>query len=119
LGKAILSGMALGDVAGIVNEYGLKASTAKTITDRDRFLEEILRTRTQGFALDDEENERGVRCVAAPILDHRDLPTVAVSISAPVLRIPMSKVPLYGQRVRETAEVISRTLGYGRLRREE
>jgi IclR family KDG regulon transcriptional repressor len=115
LGKAILSGMSSAEVQQLVAQCGLPAITTNTITDPERFLEEINRTRERGFALDDEENEIGVRCVAAPIFDHTSQAVAAVSVSAPIQRIPMPEVPRYGARIKETAKAISGKLGYGFL----
>lgn len=113
LGKAILSRMTQADVEEIAAEAGLPAVTAKAITDLDQLLEELDRVRNQGFALDDEENEEGVRCIAAPILDHTGRPAAAVSVSAPAQRLPVARVPVYGARVKAAADAISHSLGYG------
>ena len=112
LGKAILSGMPQGKVEEFIAQYGLPAFTANSITDCAQFLQEMDRVREQGFAVDNEENEAGVRCVAAPIFDHTGQPAAAVSISSPVLRFPLSEVPHYGQKVIEAANAISERLGY-------
>jgi IclR family KDG regulon transcriptional repressor len=113
LGKAILSCMPLKEVEELIAPYGLPAHTKNTITELAQFLQEIERTREQGFAVDDEEIEIGVRCVAAPIFDHTGQPAAAVSISSPVLRLSLSELPIYGQKVIEAAEAISAKLGYG------
>jgi DNA-binding IclR family transcriptional regulator len=113
LGKAILSGTDRAGVEKIAAEEGLPAVTTKAITDLEQLLEELGRVREQGFALDDEENEEGVRCVAAPILDHTGQPVAALSISAPAHRLPVSRVAIYGARVKEAADAISHSLGYG------
>jgi DNA-binding IclR family transcriptional regulator len=113
LGKAILAWSARSDVEQIAADVGLPAATSKAITDLDQLLEELVRVREQGFALDDEENEVGVRCVAAPILNHVGQPVAAVSVSAPAHRLPVVRVPVYGARVKEAADAISLSLGYG------
>jgi len=112
LGKAILSGMPPREVEEFVARIGLPSATPNSITDRAQFLEEMDRAHAQGFAEDNEENEIGVRCVAAPIFDHSDRPVAAVSISSPVLRFPPSEVPQYGQKVIEAANAISTRLGH-------
>jgi IclR family KDG regulon transcriptional repressor len=112
LGKAILSGMAPDEVDGLIAEHGLPAVTVHSITDRAQFLEELARVREQGFAVDNQENEIGICCVAAPIFDHTDCPVSAVSVSSPILRLPLSDVPRYGQKVMEAANSISSRLGY-------
>lgn len=112
LGKAILSGMPQEQVRELIAQHSLPSVTAHSITDLAQFLEEMDRTREQGFAVDNEENEVGVRCVAAPIFDHSARPAAAVSVSSPVLRLPLAEVPRYGQKVVEAASAISARLGY-------
>jgi IclR family KDG regulon transcriptional repressor len=113
LGKALLSGLPLNKVEELIAQFGLSAVTPNSITDCAQFLQEMDRVREQGYALDNEENEIGVRCVAAPIFDHTDRPTAAVSVSSPVLRLPLSDVPRFGQKVMEAANAISARLGHG------
>lgn len=114
LGKAILSHFSNTEINDIIGRYGLPALTTNTITDDKQFLTELRKTKEQGYALDNEENELGGRCVAAPILDYTARPVAAVSISAPVQRLPLSKIPVYGSMVKETAAMISRQLGYSK-----
>jgi IclR family KDG regulon transcriptional repressor len=112
LGKAMLSGMPREEAKELIAQSALPSVTANTITDPAQLLREMDRTREQGFAVDNEENEIGVRCVAAPIFDHTGQPAAAISISAPLLRFPLSEVPRYGQKVIEAANAISAGLGY-------
>ena len=112
LGKAILSCYPPADVKGLVAAHGLPSVTPRTITDSSKFYAELDRVREQGYAVDDEENEIGGRCIAVPIFDHTGNVVAAVSISAPTARLPMSDVPQAGAMVRETAKAISRGLGY-------
>lgn len=112
LGKAILSCLSLEELQAFIQRYGLSPQTPRTITDPDTFLAELDRTRERGFAIDDEEYELGGCCVAAPVFNHTGKPTAAVSISAPAARLPLSEVPQAGAMVCQTAESISRSLGY-------
>jgi IclR family transcriptional regulator, KDG regulon repressor len=112
LGKAILSCWTVADVKTFVAAHGLPPITPQTITDPDRFYAELDKVREQGYAVDDEENEIGGRCIAVPIFDHMGKAVAAISISAPTARLPMSDVPQAGTMVRETAKAISRGLGY-------
>lgn len=112
LGKAILAALPLAEVKTFVATYGLPAVTPKTITDPERLYAELDRVREQGYAVDDEENEIGGRCVAVPIFDHTGSAIAAVSISAPTARLPLDDVPQAGAMVREIAKTISRNLGY-------
>ena len=112
LGKAILSCLPVAKVQAFVSQYGLPAMTPRTITDPDKFLAELEKTRELGYAVDDEENEIGGRCVAVPVFDHTGQPVAAASVSAPTARLPVSEFPQAGAMVRETAKSISRGLGY-------
>ena len=72
----------------------------------DEVAAEFPEIRARGYALDDEQNEAGLRCVGAAILDEKGRPRGAVSVSAPVYRFPPEKVEAYGQLVMEAARTI-------------
>ncbi len=86
VGKAILSALPDDGVERIVDQTGLPARTAHSITDKPRLLEELARAREAGYCLDEEEQELGVRCVAMPIRIS-DFAILAVSVSGPTLRM--------------------------------
>jgi DNA-binding IclR family transcriptional regulator len=112
LGKAIFACWPIAEVKAHVALQGLPEVTPHTITDPEKFFAELDRVREQGYAVDDEENEIGGRCIAVPVFDHMGKAIAAVSISAPTARLPLSDVPQAGAMVRETAKAISRGLGY-------
>ncbi len=112
LGKAILACYPIAHMQAFIKQHGLAAITPKTITDPEQFCAELEKTRERGYAIDDEENEVGGRCVAVPIFDHDSVAVAAVSISAPAARLPLDQVADAGNMVRETAKGISRNLGY-------
>lgn len=64
------------------NSSTMKALTENTILDKDRFFEVLDEIKARGYALDDEENEAGISCVALPIFDKNKVPTYAVSVSS-------------------------------------
>lgn len=67
---------------------------------------------TQGWALDLEENELGIRCVAAPVRDGRNLVVAAISVASAVPYMPDDRMAALGPMVRATAEAISKDLGW-------
>ena len=87
-----------------------KPLTDSTITDPDSFREELVRARTQGFAMDNGEIEAGLICVAAPIYDMNHKAVAAVSVSGPDYRMKEHQEVMI-REVRQTAEYISRLLG--------
>jgi IclR family acetate operon transcriptional repressor len=96
----------------ILRQHGLKRLTSKSITTAGELTAELKSIRDKGYALDNEENEEGVRCIGAPILDHSGRPFAAISISAPSFRLPMDKVPAVAGCVSRIARSLSEDLGY-------
>ena len=112
VGKAMLAFLPESAVARIIEQHGLPALTAKTITEVPVLQRELNRIRRQGFAIDDLENEEGIRCVGAAIFDHTGQPVAAVSVSGPAFRMTLERAEALGQAVRTTAQGISRQLGH-------
>ncbi|QHS17582.1 IclR family transcriptional regulator [Halopenitus persicus] len=84
-GKAILAHLPESRVHEILDDHGLPSRTSRTITDRERLLEELETVRDRGYARNDQEHMPGIRAVGAPILHDEDgtvLGTVSVSGSA-------------------------------------
>ena len=111
VGKALLAYQPP-EVVKQVIDAGLKRYTANTITDPDLLMEELAAIRQRGYAIDDEEIEVGLRCIAAPIRDHSGHVTTAISVAAPVQRMSKKNVQTTVPAVVASAEAISRRLGY-------
>lgn len=85
VGKQVLAQLPEDGVREIVARTGLPATTDRTITDLDALLAELERIREQGYAVDDGEQEIGVRCFAVPV---PGAPTPsALSVSGPAARV--------------------------------
>ena len=111
LGKAILAHSAT-DAVNTVIEAGLYPQTDRTITDPDTFLQELRAVRRRGYAVDDVENEEGIRCVAAPILDHRGTVLAGLSVAGPDYRLTTDDVTRVASVLRQHALALSRRFGY-------
>ena len=83
-GKVLLAGMTDMQVERLAERRGLDSFTQNTITQVPALLAEIGRVRQLGYALDDEECEEGVRCVAAPLFDYTDRLVAAISVFGPL-----------------------------------
>lgn len=90
----------------------LDALTPFTITEWSQLEEELSRIRQQGFAVDNEEQEIGARCVAAPIADHRHRIVAALGISAPTARLSLERAQDVGPVIIQAARRVSERLGY-------
>lgn len=110
LGKAILS--ALPEKEWLAHFIPNLQRTPKTITDPQRFQQEIACVAARGYALDLEENEPGIRCIAAPIRDGSGRGVAAVSISSAVIYMDNDRIAESIPWVVETAQRISRDLGW-------
>src|SRR5579863_7029863 len=86
-GKVMLAFSSPEVVEGILRRYGLSERTPHTITNTDHFRRELDQIRHQGYALDDQEHEEGVRCVAVPVRDESGQVVASLSISGPVTRL--------------------------------
>lgn len=114
MGKVIIAYLPQAETQVFLDQYPLSPVTRYTITERDRFEAELARIRKMGFSIDEEENEIGGRCVAAPIFNHDCQPVAALSISVPIQRLPREQIPAFGERIKEVAQAISEKLGYPR-----
>jgi IclR family KDG regulon transcriptional repressor len=113
VGKVLLASLSEERLINIVEDKGLPRRTEKTITDFKKLKKQLQRIREQGYGFDDEENEIGIKCVGAPIIDQRGKVLAAISISVPSIRINKAKLQTtLKNHVTETAMQISRKLGY-------
>lgn len=110
VGKALVAHLPKEEVEHILREHGLKKPTPKTITSVSRFLAELERVRREGYAMDDEENSLGVRCLGAPVLDSLGQVEASVGLSGTILQVNDSSLPRLAGLVKEAARKISRQL---------
>lgn len=92
----------------------LPAFTPRTITDPESLRLHLEQTRCQGYALDDEEYELGVRCVAAPIYDYRGKVVGAIGISGPAGRMSLERVAEFTMIVTQASTELSNRMSFKR-----
>lgn len=90
----------------------VKRFTEFTLVNEKDLKSDIEAIKDRGYAIDREENELGVICVAAPIYNHIGKIQYAISISTPKFRLDETKIELYGKAVEKTTKKISERLGY-------
>ncbi|QAS53585.1 IclR family transcriptional regulator [Halobacillus litoralis] len=96
----------------ILKDYHYKKQTDKTITNDEDFQSELTKVLANGYAIDDEENEPGITCLAIPLYDHSGKVMAAVSISAPSTRFAGDQIHPIIYRLKQTGAAISKKLGY-------
>ena len=111
-GKCLVSGLSDDKITELINKRGMPVLTDKTIASLPEFFKEIKKVRMLGYAVDDVENEPGVRCIAAPIVDYTKNVVAAVCVSGSVANIDDEAVADYSSLVKEMALKISFELGY-------
>ena len=111
IGKAMLAFLPENELATLLEHLSLPAVTAKTLTDPSEVRAELEQTRRRGYAIDDEENEIGARCIGVPILDNAARPLAAISISGPIGRIRQDAADSIAERLWRASWDISRRLG--------
>ncbi|WEX11023.1 IclR family transcriptional regulator [Chelativorans sp. AA-79] len=110
VGKAFLAFQDEMLIRRIAAEEGLRARTERTLTTIEALLADLEAVRERGYAIDDEENEIGIRSVGAPIRDSRGQVFASVSVSGPTERMPHSRITGLAPTVIQTADAISREL---------
>jgi DNA-binding IclR family transcriptional regulator len=110
IGKALLAALPDAEVARRYARAGLQRRTPRTLRTIGGLVDHLAEVRARGFALDAEELEPGLRCLAAPVLDHTGTAAAAVGLSGPADRMTEATDDL-ARDVRATAREISGALG--------
>ncbi len=117
-GKSMLAFMPEGDMRALVKRLKFQPLTENTITDQAKFIEHLMRVRKLGYAVDDEENEMGIRCIGSPIYDHAGRLAGALSISGWTITMTRERIPQLAPELMQTCQRISNELGFsGDMRR--
>jgi IclR family acetate operon transcriptional repressor len=111
-GKAMLAYQDGGPLERLYAGEPLERVTLRTITTAAGLRQELGHVRRRGYALDNEEYEEGVSCVAAPIFDNLGGVSAAISVSAPSVRLGRVGLAKVGMLLARHTREISRELGY-------
>ena len=111
LGKAFLATMPPAEAEAVLHRAGMRRMTPHTITDLGALLGELAHIRVRGYAVDHEEIEEGLACIAAAVHDYQGSTVAAISMAGPAARI-LPHEERFGRRVAATALDISTALGY-------
>jgi DNA-binding IclR family transcriptional regulator len=112
VGKAILSFLPEDRATDVLRRLRFERFTHRTIATVEALRAEMEKTRRRGYAVDDEELEEGLRCIAVPVLDAQRMPVAAVSISGPSFRVTAQKLPTIANQLLQCVRGISADMGY-------
>jgi IclR family KDG regulon transcriptional repressor len=115
IGKILISFLADEEILKILELRGMEKKTKHSISSPQKFLREAERVRKYGFAVDDEENAEGVRCIAAPIFDAKGKVVAALGTSSIILHIDEAHLPKIVEMVKKSAAQVSRQMGFTSL----
>ncbi|MFB9994405.1 IclR family transcriptional regulator [Deinococcus oregonensis] len=109
-GKALLAWQPAQEIGRVVEQMSFQPFTPRTLTTPAAYLAELEQVRRHGYALDNEERELGVRCVAVPVQDAGNQVIAALSLSAPSSRLPDSRVGELAARLQRASQGIGTVL---------
>lgn len=112
IGKVLLAFNPQPEIDALLKDYVFTRQTANTLVDAQSYLQALEQVRQRGYALDDQENEQGVRCISVPIWNHTRRVIAAISMSTLTNRVNSEEFELYIQLVKATADELSQRLGY-------
>jgi DNA-binding IclR family transcriptional regulator len=111
-GKAMLAHMTDEQVDAVLSAQPMEKSAPNTITEPGILKKELLDIRKQGFAVDNEEETAGVKCIAVAILSDANVPVGAISISGSVANVTATKVYEYYAMLVESMPILKLNAGY-------
>jgi DNA-binding IclR family transcriptional regulator len=117
VGKSLVAWLPGNEMESIARQHGLQKRTPKTITTLPRLMKELEKVRAQGYAVDDEENNPGARCVGVPIFDAPGHVAAALGLSGTSSQVTRENVAKLAEVLKEAARRIARQLGYDAARR--
>ncbi|MGG4488184.1 IclR family transcriptional regulator [Metabacillus idriensis] len=111
LGKAFLAFLPEGESEVLISGMELRKVTENTITSFGDLRSQLKDFKAMGYSIDDEENEEGLYCVAAPVYNSKNEMAAAISVAGPKVRMFPKKEEI-AMKLVETSKHISESLGY-------
>ncbi|MCL2894041.1 IclR family transcriptional regulator [Brenneria tiliae] len=112
IGKVLLAFNPQNEIDALLQDYEFTQRTPNTIVDRETYLQALESVRQNGYALDNQENEQGVRCISVPIWNHARRTIAAISMSTLTNRVSDAEFNDYIVLLKAASKELSRRLGY-------
>lgn len=111
IGKALMAEMDDARLTRLLDGQPLTAFTEHSITDAAILRTELARTRARGYAIDGEEKNIGMRCIAAPVFDFNNEPVAGISVSGPTSRVGTGDIDRLSIAVMQAATDLTKAIG--------
>jgi DNA-binding IclR family transcriptional regulator len=112
VGKALVAHIPRERLEKIIADSGMEKRTAKTITTLPRLVKDLDKVREQGYAVDDEENNIGARCLGAPIFTQDGSIEASLGLSGTINQVNSHTMPRIIEHLKDAARHVSMQLGY-------
>ncbi len=113
VGKALAANMTTEEVQRLWEQTAIRRMTSYTITNINDFLDALETVRRKGYALDNEENETGVRCIGAALSIGGKSTEYAFSISLPINRMDNDRISELSEYILNTKAAIEASFNGG------
>lgn len=113
IGKSLVAFKSKEELRTLLQDYIYNVQTPNTIKNEDDFLVELEQVCNRGYAIDNQENEPGVRCRAVPLHDHTGQVIAAVSMSTLVTQVDDEELLIFTEMLKQEANEISLKMGCG------
>jgi DNA-binding IclR family transcriptional regulator len=112
VGKVLIAFLPHEQLEYLLSTKEFARHNARTIISKSALRRELALVRQSGYALDDEEDEPGLRCIGAPVFDENGTALAAISVAGTTSQIAMARVPILARQVMEAAQAISLRFGH-------
>ncbi|MCM3117646.1 IclR family transcriptional regulator [Neobacillus sp. MER 74] len=113
IGKVLLAYQPPNELEHLLKNYNYQYQTANTIINEAVFRKEIEKVTEQGYAVDEQENEQGVRCAAVPIFNGKGRVLAAISISTLISRVNDPELQIFIDLLKTSCNELSEQMRYG------
>jgi len=107
VGKAIVAFLSCEQFAEVIAAKRFARHNENTIVTISGVKKELAKVREQGYALDDEDDELGVRCIGAPVFDGHQQAIAAISLAGTAEQIPLDRIRTLAKALKQAASEIS------------
>lgn len=111
IGKALMAQMDAARLTRTLKAQSLEAFTAHTITDPEALIRDLAEVRARGYAIDGEEKNIGMRCIAAPVFDVNGEAVAGISVSGPTSRVSVDGIAALSASVMLAARDLTAAIG--------